>query len=233
MTNLNETLADVVVNDPSRARTLDRLGLDYCCGGAETLDDACARAGLDVSEVVAQLDTAATAGVGENHSCGGMSPAELVRHLVDVHHAYLHAELPDLDRVAQKVLDVHGMRHRELYEVRALVAALGDDLEPHMLKEERVLFPAILELERGPAQFPFGSVANPIKVMGTEHDRVGEILAGLRTVTSDYAVPDDACASYRNLYERLTELEHDTHLHVFEENHLLFPEAVALEASRP
>jgi len=230
MTTRNETLADVVAADASRARTLDRLGLDYCCGGDETLDHACARAGLDAVEVIAQLDTAA---VGENHNCAGMSAAELVRHLVHVHHTYLHAELLDLDRVAQKVLNEHGTRHPELSEVRALVGALRDDLEPHMLKEERVLFPAILQLLDGPAQFPFGSITNPIQMMGLEHDHAGALLSRLRTTTFDYAVPDDACATYRTLYERLTELEHDTHLHVFEENHLLFPRAAALEASQP
>jgi regulator of cell morphogenesis and NO signaling len=231
MTDLGETLADVVSNDPSSARTLDRLGLDYCCGGAETLDHACARIGLDVSAVVAELDTAAPA--GDNHSCTEMTPAELVRHLVDVHHTYLHAELPDVDQVAQKVLDVHGRRHPELHEVRALVAALRNDLEPHMLKEERILFPATLELLGGPAQFPFGSIANPIRMMRIEHDRAGKILTRLRTTTNDYTVPDDGCASYRSLYQRLAELEHDTHLHVFEENHLLFPRVTALEGSTP
>lgn len=100
MTKLNETLADVVAEDASRARTLDRLGLDYCCGRDETLDHACARVGLDASEVVAQLQKASA--VGEKNSCAGMSAGELVRHLVDVHHTYLHAELPELDRVAQR-----------------------------------------------------------------------------------------------------------------------------------
>lgn len=102
-----------------------------------------------------------------------------------------------------------------------------------MLKEERVLFPAILELTDGPAQFPFGSITNPIKMMGIDHDHAVALLTRLRATTFNYAVPDDACASYRHLYERLTELEHDTHLHVFEENHLLFPQAAALEASQP
>jgi regulator of cell morphogenesis and NO signaling len=157
-----------------------------------------------------------------------MSPAELIAHLVGVHHAYLHVELPDLERIAQKVLDEHGERHPELHDVKALVRALREDLEPHLLKEERVLFPAILELLNGRAEFPFGSIANPIKMMGIEHDRAGELLASLRTTTGNYALPDDACASYESLYGRLGELEHDTHLHIFEENHLLFPQAAAL-----
>jgi regulator of cell morphogenesis and NO signaling len=229
MTQPNDTLADLVGRDATRARTLDRLGLDYCCGGNERLDVACDQAGLDVADVVMQLD--ATSVVDNDHNCAAMSPTELIGHLVGVHHAYLHAELMDLDLLAHKVVQVHGERHAELHEMHALVGALRDDLTPHMLKEERVLFPAILELVNGPAQFPFGPIANPIKMMGIEHDRAGEILARLRTTAKDYRVPDDACASYRVFYQRLTELEHDTHLHIFEENHLLFPAAVTLDAA--
>jgi regulator of cell morphogenesis and NO signaling len=227
MTNANDTLAEVVVSNTARARVLDRLGLDYCCGGDETLDHACVRAGLDIAGVVAQLD--ATPSAGDSHDCASMTPRELIAHLVEVHHSYLHAELPDLDRLARKVFDVHGERHSELCEVQAIVAALRDDLEPHLRKEEEVLFPALVELLAGPGQFPFGSIANPITMMTTEHDRVGGMLAHLRALTDDYAVPGDGCASYRSLYDRLAGLEHDTHLHVFEENHLLFPQALALE----
>lgn len=226
MTNPTETLAEVVVSNAARARVLDGLGLDYCCGGDETLDHACRRMGLEASDVIARFDTAAA--VDAHPDCSEMPPAQLIAHLVGTHHAYLHAELPDLERIAQKVLDEHGARHPELHDVKVLVRAVRAELEPHLVKEERVLFPAILELLNGPAEFPFGSIANPIKMMGIEHDRAGELLTRLRTTTGNYAVPDDACASYRSLYERLAELEHDTHLHIFEENHLLFPRAVAL-----
>ena len=228
MTQPGDTLADVVMNDVSTTRILDRLGLDYCCGGDETLDHACTRLGLATADVVAQLDT--TAVLDEHHDCGAMPVADLVAHLLAAHHSYLHDELPQLDQIADKVLDVHGRRHPELHEVRALVRALYGDLEPHMVKEERVLFPAILELLQGPVQLPFGSINNPIRMMNLEHDRVGDLLTRLRATTNDYAVPDDACTSFRALYERLAELEHDTHLHVFEENQLLFPQAAALEA---
>jgi regulator of cell morphogenesis and NO signaling len=228
MTQPNETLAELVSKDATRARTLDRLGLDYCCAGNDRLDDACDRAGLDVAEVLMQLD--ATAIADDDQDCAQMRPAELIGHLVGTHHTYLHAELLDLDLLAHKVLRVHGERHPELHELYALVSALRDDLTPHMLKEERVLFPSILELINGPARLPFGPITNPIKMMSIEHERAGGILTQLRTTSNGYTVPDDACASYRSLYQRLIELEHDTHLHIFEENHLLFPQAVALAA---
>ena len=69
----------------------------------------------------------------------------------------------------------------------------------------------------------------PIRTMLAEHDRAGELLAELRVTTGGYAVPDDGCASYRSLYERLAALEADTHQHVHKENNVLFP-AVLREA---
>ena len=217
-------LGDLVAERPATARVLDRLGLDYCCHGERSLADACDAAGLDLASVTAELDGAPEAGPDRD----GMSPPELAAHIVATHHAYLHEELPALDALAEKVMTVHRERHPETAEVRRLVRALREDLEPHLAKEERVLFPAIAALfGSGRRDFPFGSIANPIRVMRVEHDRAGELLELLRRATTGYAVPDDACASFRSLYERLEALEHDTHVHVHKENHLLFPAAEA------
>lgn len=221
-------LGDLVAELPARAAVFDRLGLDYCCHGQRPLAEACAEAGLDPAEVAAALDPPAAPQTGS--SASRLAPAALADHIEATHHSYLHAELPELTALAAKVLDVHGERHPELAEVRRLVGDLHADLEPHMLKEERVLFPAIRALVGGTRDFPFGSVRNPISVMMAEHDRAGELLAQLRGATSGYVVPDDGCASYRSLYARLEQLEADTHLHIHLENNVVFPAAIALEA---
>lgn len=139
----------------------------------------------------------------------------------------LHEELPLLDALAEKVRDVHRSRHPELDHVARTVNAFRLDLEPHLAKEEQVLFPAIRAQGDGETSFPFGSIANPIRVMRGEHERAGELLAELRTAAGDYAVPDDACTSYRLLYERLAHLESDTFRHLHLENNVLFPASCA------
>ena len=219
------TLGDLVASNPAAARAFERNGLDYCCRGDRTLAAACEAAGIDTAAMVSELDGLAVEG---DTTWTTLDPPALADHVVAVHHHYLHQELPLLDALAAKVLAVHGERHPELRTVRRLVAAVRADLEPHLMKEERVLFPAIHELARGRREFPFGSVANPIRVMGVEHEQAGELLAELRATTGRYAVPADGCASYRSLYERLEALELDTHLHIHKENHVLFPAAVAL-----
>jgi len=226
-----ETLAELVSARPALAPIFERLGLDYCCNGNRTLADACAAAGLDRSEVAAALAAVAAVAGGGDTGWTELGLVDLAEHVVATHHAYLHGELPALAALAEKVAGVHGERHPELAEVAALVHELRADLEPHLAKEERVLFPAIAALVAGRRHFPFGTVVNPIRTMTVEHDRAGELLARLRAAARGFLVPDDACASYRSLYERLEALELDTHLHVLKENHVLFPRAVALQVT--
>ena len=221
------TLADVVAERTDTTRVFERLGLDYCCHGDRLLDDACDAAGLDADEVAAQI--AELPIVDTDASWTELDPAALADHVVATHHAYLHEELPLLDALAAKVEGVHGERHPELRAVSRLVSELRADLEPHLMKEERILFPAIRALANAhQTQFPFGTVANPIRMMMLEHDRCGELLVELRAAAGGFAVPADGCASYRSLFERLEALELDTHIHIHKENHELFPAAIEL-----
>ena len=222
------TLAEVVNASAGSARVLESFGLDYCCGGARRLDDACSGVGVEPTVV---LNALAHLEAGLEPDWASMGPVELVDHLEAAHHAYLHTELPRLGALADKVTGVHGDRHPELHEVRVTFGALRADLEPHLMKEERVLFPMIRELAAAstPPVFHCGSLQNPISVMMTEHDRAGELLGTLRAQTDGYRTPADGCASYRAFYEGLAELEADTHLHVHKENNVLFPAIVVLE----
>jgi regulator of cell morphogenesis and NO signaling len=221
----DNSLGDLVAANPAAARIFERFDLDYCCHGDRTLADACTSAGIDADAVADALVGLEDAG---DEGWATLTMPALVDHIVEIHHRYLQEELPLLESLAGKVASVHGERHPELDEVERLVSALRADLEPHMLKEERVLFPAICAIVDGERDFPFGSVENPVRMMVLEHEQAGDLLAELRRVTHDHEVPADACASYRSLYERLAALELDTHLHIHKENHTLFPAAIEL-----
>ena len=107
------------------------------------------------------------------------------------------------------------------------------DLEPHLLKEERVLFPMIVELAGASGQpaFQCGTLRNPIAMMLREHDAVGDLLAEVHRLTNGFTVPHDGCASYVACFDGLARLESDTHLHIHKENNLLFPMVVRMERS--
>lgn len=223
------TLATIVNEHPDLARELERRSLDYCCGGRRTLAEACGQLGLDPAATAEELSRATSRPVAE---WAGLGPVALVDHIETTHHAYLHDELPRLAALVDKVARVHGARHPELHAIEQTYRALRADLEPHLAKEEHVLFPMIRELTAASVRpsFHCGSIGAPISVMLVEHDRAGELLAELRRLCSGFTPPADACASYTALYDGLRELEADTHLHVHKENNLLFPAVLELDA---
>lgn len=223
------SLAEYVIENPNTARVFERHGLDYCCHGGRSLADACGAAGLDPVELaaeLAQVDAAASPVPGD-------TVASLIGHVLTTHHTYLRRELPRLADLMTKVVTAHVERHPEVADVQVTLAEITDDLLPHLLKEERILFPLAIELlgAVAPTDFHCGSVNNPIRVMHAEHDRVGELLATLRDQTGGFQVPEDGCPTWRALYAGLAELEHDTHTHVHLENNVLFPKITALESA--
>ena len=229
----NSTLSSIATAHPGLVRELERRGLDYCCHGDRSIADACDAADLDPSTVVEDLRAAVLLSTDE--SWADLDPAALVDHIEAVHHRYLWDELPRLQVLVDKVVAVHGARHPELEEVAECLSAVRADLEPHLTKEERVLFPMIRELSTATSRSRFrcGRVTTPISMMTLEHERSGQLLAQLRTATNAYHTPDDACASYRVLYDGLAQLESDTHVHIHKENNLLFPAVAQIDQQLP
>lgn len=228
------SLASLVTQRPDLAPHLNALGLDFCCGGQRRLIDAIDESGLDLAETIDALQAivaSPNSPTDDSVNWPDFTMVEMVDHLESTHHAYLRDALVRLDALAEKVAGVHGERHPELDQVLATFRVLRADLEPHLSNEEQVLFPLIRELAGGAEARSVepGTVADPIAVLASEHDRAGALLARLRALTDAYTVPDDGCVSYQLLYSGLADLEADTHLHVHKENNLLFPQAIAAE----
>lgn len=227
-------VGQLVAERPGRARVFERLGIDYCCGGRRTLSEACLAQGLNVQTVIAELREGdrKSAAVDEAH-WAAVPLEELITNILDTHHAYLRRELPRLTEITAKVRGVHGERHPELAEVQETYNALRAELELHMTKEERVLFPMIKAMESSQILEGAhgGSVRNPIRVMQHEHDSAGAALAHLRKLTRDFEPPADGCNTYRAMLHSLAELEADLHQHIHKENNILFPRAMELEAT--
>jgi regulator of cell morphogenesis and NO signaling len=227
-------IGDLVLEWPGAMRVLEGLNVDYCCGGHRSLAEACGLAGLDPDEVLGRLEAvqADRPGPADPKAWQEAALTDLMAHLEATHHVFTREELARVAPLMARVLQVHGDRHPELARTSACFLAMAADLEPHLLKEEEILFPFIRGLEAGEGSGAcFGSVASPVQVMQAEHEAVGDLLRELRILTRDYTAPEDACGSYRSLLMGLKSLEEDLHRHIYLESHLLFPRAVALEAA--
>ena len=156
--------------------------------------------------------------------------ADLCDHIVERHHGYLRDELPRLSALVEKVAEAHGEEHPELLEVVDVYGAIAAELQGHMFVEEAVLFRACRDLE-AQGWSDVESLAGPVMAMESDHATTGAALARLGTLTAGYTPPPEACNSYRALFDGLETLERDLHRHIHEENNILFPRAIALEAA--
>ena len=218
-------LKQLVLRDFRAGAILDRHLLDYCCGGAVTLAEGCRQRGVSVDLVIAEIEAL---GPSSRETAAG-DPAALIAHIVDHHHAYVRASIPVIQHHLSKVVAAHAARHAELAPIESAFVDLARDLVMHLVKEEQVLFPYIETLDEavnhGGAPPPdiFGTVQNPIRMMEVEHQEAGDGMAVMRKLSRDYEVPEDACGTYRLLFEELQAFERDLHTHVHLENNVLFP----------
>ncbi len=226
----------IVAEIPQAAAIFEEAGIDYCCHGAQVLEEACRERGLDLRkmlEAIHEAQQSSTSDTSQADRFNELSLSQMCDHIEATHHQYLKQELPRLDGLIQKVVEVHAAQHPELLEAQRVFRELRQELEPHMFKEERILFPSIRLLERSAVRpfFPFGTLANPIGVMVHEHDVTATALAKLEQLTSHYTAPADACESYRALYGAFRRLAADLRQHMHKENNILFPAAQEREAS--
>ena len=232
----NKTVRDVVLEVPGATRVFETVGIDYCCGGQRSLGDACATAGVTLEHVLTSLEMTETPRDGKP-DFRTTKLAQLIEHIESAHHVFTRTEIARIRGLLVKVCTKHSETHLELEPLRALFDTLSAELEPHMFKEERILFPYIMGLEdavtnrRPLSRPPFGTVANPIRMMMMEHDNAGHLLKEMRHLTSDYTPPADACMSYQALYQAMDEFEKDLHEHIHLENNILFPRAAELETA--
>jgi regulator of cell morphogenesis and NO signaling len=232
-----KTVRELALEKPGAARVFEKLGIDYCCGGKQTLEEACRAAGLPVGEVLGALEVAPPSRQpSPKDSDWQTAPlADLISHIENTHHKYTREEIARLGPLFEKVCSVHGEHHPELFELRTTFQTLAQELATHLMKEEMVLFPYMERMEESVMQKepilppPFGTVRNPVSMMEHEHDSAGSALRALRASSNGYAAPPDACVSYQTLYKTLAEFEADLHQHIHLENNILFPRAIALE----
>lgn len=217
------TIAEIATALPSSVRVFQRHGIDFCCGGRKPIGVVCEEQGLSFEELAGAITAAASEPAPAREDWTRAPLHVLIDHIVATYHDPLREELPRLETMAARVAQAHGAHASYLARLEAIVTELSADLSAHMQKEEQVLFPGIRAIGSGEG---VQRIADPIHVMEHEHDRAGELLAELRSLTGGYVAPEWACQTYRALYHGLAELESAMHVHVHLENNVLFPRAL-------
>lgn len=227
-----QSVGEVVKLNIHAAPIFEAYGIDYCCGGKKSLSAACMEKGVDADRLRTELELLPERGSLDVES---WATPFLIDYIVNTHHQYVRNMLPTITAHAAKVAAAHGEHHPEVRDIAAIFQQVRDELESHMIKEERVLFPyikqlAAAEIGDGPVfAGGFGTVRNPIDMMEQEHDSVGLAFDHMRRMAKDFTPPPDACTTFHLFYRELDEFERDLHMHIHLENNVLHPRAIAME----
>lgn len=235
--NTETRVNEIALSNPGARRVLEDAGVDYCCGGGKSLQDACLHAGVTADEILKRLRQNSELAGPADAEWTSASLADLTRHIRERHHQYVRDSIPRVRALLAKIREKHGEKHREIEEIEKLFGDVAREMTAHMQKEEQILFPYIDAMERSARgnvslEPPFfQTVQNPIRAMMKEHDSAGDLVKRIRRASNEYKAPADACTSYQATYQELRQFEEDLHLHVHLENNILFPRAVELEAA--
>lgn len=221
-------VGDIVANDFRTSTVFKKAGIDFCCGGKQSLADACIEKNLNANELEGDLQK-----VMNEPTTPGMNFKEwetgfLCDYIVNTHHKFVSKKMPELVFYTDKIATVHGDHHPELVEVARLFAQINTELLQHLKNEEEVFFPAIKEVVATSSEKAKVTIHSEIKRLSGEHDFAGGAMDEINKITGGYKLPADACNTYRLTFQLLEQFEDDLHIHVHLENNILFAKALEL-----
>jgi regulator of cell morphogenesis and NO signaling len=225
-------IGELVAADYRTAEVFTGFGIDFCCKGNLSIQEACERKKISVSELLSALNDVQLQ-LGSFAIDYNSWPIDLLADYIEKkHHRYVAEKTPVIMKYLHKVCSVHGKEHPELLLIAEEFNGCASALAAHMKKEELILFPFIrrMAVSGNSVAAPFGSVENPIDMMKHEHELEGERFERIAVLSNDYTPPAEACDTYRVTYALLKEFEDDLHTHIHLENNILFPKALELES---
>ena len=207
-----QSLGSLAVQIPGATAVFRKLKLDFCCGGQQSLQQACADKHLDLSTVLGEIRALQQ----QQPMPAAPSASDLIDHILQRYHEVHRQQLPELVRMARRVEAVHRDHPHVPHGLADHLEAMAQELLDHMAKEEQVLFPLL-------RQGGHPMAVHPIGAMRLEHVNHGAQIERLAELTTQHQPPVDACNTWRALYAGTARLTEDLIEHIHLENNLLFP----------
>lgn len=160
---------------------------------------------------------------------------KLIKHIVSTHHRYIQNNVELISSFAEKVAKVHGKHAPETLVIHKLWIELVNDLMEHLRNEEKNLFPSMVHWS---FNYSSANVSKALQdditmILGDfeiEHEKVGDLIHQIQTLSNNYTPPEWACNTYKALYFKLNEFQSDLMHHIYLENNILFPKSLYLQS---
>ena len=228
---------DIVVQDYRTADVFKKYGINYCCGGQVSLEEACRQRKVDMAALQQELESAT-----KNIMISNRLPFNhwrvdfLVDYITNIHHDFIKTFWPSLQGSLVSFVEGHQKKHPELQALIPVFQDLMDVVMKQVKYEEAVVFPYIKQIESMHRRKEiYGSLfvktlRKPLNaIVNNEHGEINALVQKIRSSTHDYRFPAAACTNHQVIFHKLKELDNDLVQHKHLENNVLFPKAIAIE----
>ncbi|EJD5717945.1 iron-sulfur cluster repair di-iron protein ScdA [Staphylococcus pseudintermedius] len=215
-----DKVADIVTHYPKTADVFRKHGIDFCCGGQISLEEAVSNhPKLSLTPLLQELEDASQQ-QGEGMQPQYLSVPSLIQYIQARYHDTLREEFKQLTPYVTKLSRVHGPNHPNLVTLKSTFDAFKSAMLTHTDEEGQNAFPKLVRSANGETVEDIDAV---VQSLVDDHDEAGALLQQMRELTHDFQPPAEACGTWRLVYDRIAHLERETHAHVHLENHVLFP----------
>lgn len=231
---MDKNIGEIVAEDYRTTGVFEKYGIDFCCGGKVALSAACRQKGIDAASLIAELDAVKKASPDRSQNYDAWELPFLMDYIVNTHHVYLKENDAQIAAYAEKIASVHGAHHVELFEIASIFGKIATDMAAHLQEEEDIFFPSVKrayanrKAGRPVDSKDIGMIKVSLAKLIHEHEEIGEAVHTIRSLSKEYAIPNDVCNTFVVTYRKLKEFEDDLHKHVHLENNILFPKSVKL-----
>lgn len=230
---INKTITEIVSEHNSAAKVFDKYHLDFCCNGDRVLEEAVKEANIAVDYLLQDLEVAISNESDENIDFTELSVTEVSEILRTDYHDFLRQKISEISTLSQKVQSE--ITDERFAQIRELIMSMFNHLAPHMLSEEKVLFPYLEYMEhtinkgKVPKPASFGKLKKSVSSMLDDHEASAGQLDELRDLTGNYHCDQKDNELLCEYFDELQKLDQNLRMHIFIENNVLFRKARALE----
>ena len=220
MITKEDIVADVVTDYPKSADIFRNVGIDFCCGGQESIASAVNhKPNIDLNSLLNKLNHIDNTEGNSTINPKFLNVESLIQYIQSAYHETLKEEFKNLTPYMTKLSKVHGPSHPYLLKLQDLYREFRDSMLDHIRKEDEEDFPKLIQYSQGQ---DVQNIKIILEDLINDHEDTGQLLNVMNQLTSDYQAPEEACGTWKLVYQRLQNIERQTHQHVHLENHVLF-----------
>lgn len=220
MIKKEDIVADVVTDYPKSADIFRNAGIDFCCGGQESIASAVNhKPNIDLNSLLNKLNHIDNTEGNSTINPKFLNVESLIQYIQSAYHETLKEEFKNLTPYVTKLAKVHGPSHPYLLKLQDLYREFRDSMLDHIRKEDEEDFPKLIQYSQGQ---DVQNIKIILENLINDHEDTGQLLNVMNQLTSDYQAPEEACGTWKLVYQRLQNIERQTHQHVHLENHVLF-----------